>query len=93
MMEAGCRQKSFSTRVHHAHKNVNVVVHGDDFTVLGPSKSLDWFRGVVQQRMDAKFKARLESGNPGAVKILNNIATVTEKGLETRRVSYEEHGH
>ncbi len=48
---------------YHEQKNVRVVVHGDDFTVLGPSKSLDWFRGVAQQRMEVKFKGRLERGN------------------------------
>ncbi len=32
--------------------------------------------------MEVKFKGRLEKGKPGAVRILNRIVTVTEKGLE-----------
>ena len=83
MQGAGLRQGSYSACViYHEQKNVRVVAHGDDFTVLGPSKSLDWFRGVVQQRMEVKFKGRLERGKPGAVRILNRIVTVTENGLE-----------
>ena len=83
MTEAGFRQGAYSACVfYHEENNVRVVVHGDDFTVLGPSKGFDWFRGVVQQRMEMKFKNRLERGKPGAVKILNRIATVTENGLE-----------
>ena len=83
MTEAGFRQGAYSACVfYHEEKNVRVVVHGDDFTVLGPSKGLDWFRGVVQQRMEMKFKNRLERGKPGALRILNRIVTVTENGLE-----------
>ena len=32
--------------------------------------------------MEVKFKNRLERGRPGAVRILNRIVTVTDKGLE-----------
>ena len=84
---------------YHEQKNVRVVVHGDDFTVLGPSKSLDCFRGVAQQRMEVKFKGRLERGKPGAVRILNRIVTATENRLEyeadqkTCRDLDERHGH
>ena len=67
---------------YHEEKNARVVARGDDFTALGPSKSLDWFRGVVQQGMEVKFKGRLERGKPGAVTILNRIVTVTGNGLE-----------
>ncbi len=83
MTEAGFRQGSLSTRIYrHEQNNIRAVVHGEDFTALGPRKSLDWFRGVVQQRMEAKFKGLLERGRPGKVRILNRIATVTENGLE-----------
>ncbi len=82
--EADCRQGSFGACVfYHKQKNVRVVVHGDDFTALGPSKSLDWFRGAVQQGMEVKFKERLVRGQVGAsVRTLNKIVTVTDEGLE-----------
>ena len=70
MTEAGFRQGAYSACVfYREEKNVRVVVHGDDFTVLGPSKGLDWFRGVVQQNMEVKFENRLERGKPGAVRM------------------------
>ncbi len=40
----------------HAEREVRVVVHGDDFTVLGKSEQLDWFRGVISKRMEVKFR-------------------------------------
>ncbi len=81
---AGFRQGSLSACVfYHEQKNVRVVVvRGGDFTLLGPSKSLDWFRGVGQQRLEVNLKGRLERGKPGAVRISNRIATVTENGLD-----------
>ncbi len=61
MTEAGFKQGPVGACVvYHEQKNVKVVVNGDDFTVLGPNKSLDWFRGLVQQRMEVKFNVRLE---------------------------------
>ncbi len=83
MVDTGFRQGSYSAcAFYHEEKSARVVAHGGDFTVLGPSKSLDWFRGVAQRRMEVKFKDRLERGKPGSVRILNRIATVTENGLE-----------
>ncbi len=83
MTEACFRQGSCSACVFpHEQKNVRVVARGDDFTVLGPSKSLDWLRGVAHQKMEVKFEGRLERGKPGALRILNRIVTVTENGLE-----------
>ncbi len=61
--EAGFRQGSLSACVfYREQKNVRAVVHEDDLAVLGPSKSLDWFHGAAQQRMDVKFRGRLERG-------------------------------
>ncbi len=48
LLEAGFRQGSYSSCVfYHEQKNVRLVMHGDEFTELGPIKSLDWLRGVV----------------------------------------------
>ncbi len=83
MVDAGFRQGSYSACIsHHEQKNIRFVVHGDDFPMLGASKSLNSFRKVVQQRMEVKFKNRLERGRQGSVRILNRIVTVTDRGLE-----------
>ncbi len=82
MVEAGFKQGSYSACVfYREEKNDGVVARGGDFTTLGP-KSLDWFREVVQQRMEVQFKGRPERSKPGAVRILSRIATVTGNGLE-----------
>ncbi len=82
MVDAGFRQGSYSAcAFYHEQKNI-LVVHRDDFTVFGASKSLDWFRGVARQRMEVKFKIRLERNKPGSVRIFNRIATVMDQGLE-----------
>ncbi len=61
MTETGFTEGSYSTRVvYHKEKDVCAVVRGNDFTVLGSRGGLDWFRKVIQRRMEVKFKARLE---------------------------------
>ncbi len=67
---------------YREQKNVRVVVHGDDFAIPEAIKSLDWFRGVVQQRMEVKFKSRLGRNKLRSATILNRIVTVTDQGLE-----------
>ncbi len=56
MTEAGFRQGSFNACVFYSEqKRVSVVVHGDDFAVIGPSKSFYWLRDVAQQRIELRF--------------------------------------
>jgi hypothetical protein len=83
LTEAKFKQGEFSPCVFfHEERCIRVVVHGDDFTILGRKRDLDWFRGVVQTKMEVKFKERLERGRPGAVRILNRIVAVGDRGLE-----------
>ncbi len=67
--------------LYHEEKDSRVAVHGDDFTALGASMSLDWLREVVQRRMQVKFKGTMERGKPEPVRIANRIVTVTENEL------------
>ncbi len=60
MVGAGFRQGSHRDCVfYREEKSVRVVARGDDTTALGPSKSLDCFRGVFQQHTEVKFEGRL----------------------------------
>ncbi len=53
MTEAVLRQGSLSACLfYHEQKNLGAVVRGGDCTARGPCKSLDWFRGVAQQRAE-----------------------------------------
>ncbi len=61
LLETGFVQGRFSARVfYHEQEKVRIFAHGDDFTILGESESLDWLREVTQKRMEVKFKGRLK---------------------------------
>jgi hypothetical protein len=65
MVDVGFQQGLHSACVfYHEQKNIRVVVSGDVFTIIGAIKSVDWIRGGLQQRMEVKFKNRLERRKP-----------------------------
>ena len=39
--------KSVVCLFYHAKRNIRLVVHGDDFTVLGEESQLDWFSDEI----------------------------------------------
>ena len=62
--------------IHH-EKNIRLVVHGDDFTVLGYENQLDWFKSQIQQRFEIKHRGRIgpENKDLKSIRILNRIVT------------------
>lgn len=51
MKEIGLTQGKRTPRVFsHEERNMRVVVHGDDATVLGREDNLDWFRGCIKEK-------------------------------------------
>ena len=46
------RGKSSSCVFWHEQRELRVVVHGDDFTVLGWEKELDWFESKLEKRFE-----------------------------------------
>jgi hypothetical protein len=58
---------------HHEENKVRAVARGDDFTVLGRSKDLDFLRGVMENRMEVKFKERLSREREEAGRVLNRV--------------------
>ena len=67
----------------HPEKNVRVVVHGDDFTALGWSTDLDWYRKGIQDRMETQVKGRLgpEKHDDKHIRVLNRIVEWTDMGI------------
>ena len=61
----------------HKEKGIRAVIHGDDFSLLGISVALDWFRDKIQGKFEVKFRGRLGPDNEDdkAVRILNRIVT------------------
>jgi hypothetical protein len=64
-------------------KELRVVVHGDDFTVLGYTKDLDWFRQQIGDKFSVKFRGRIGPCQTDlkAIRILNRILEWTKEGI------------
>ena len=48
---------------YHEEKDVNLVVHGDDFTFTGDDASLRWVEDMMSQWYEVKVRARLGPGD------------------------------
>ena len=68
----------------HKERSLRLVVHGDDFTVLGKEQQLDWFREQIAARFEVKFRGRLgpTDSDDKAIRILNRVVTWTSEGIE-----------
>ncbi len=64
-------------------KELRIVVHGDDFTVLGYTKDLDWFRQQISDKFSVKFRGRIGpcQADLKAIRILNRILEWTKEGI------------
>jgi hypothetical protein len=68
---------------HHKSRNIRAVAHGDDFTALGYEPDLDWFRKMISERYEVKFRGRLGPGrnDDKSVRILNRIVEWSDQGI------------
>ena len=69
---------------NHEERDVRIVVHGDDFTILGQETQLDWFRKQIVERFEVKFRGRLgpSAMDDKSIRILNRVVTWTKEGIE-----------
>ena len=69
---------------YHPGWNVVCAVHGDDYTLRGPKRSLDLFLRKLEQLYEFKIGGRLGPavGDDKEGTILNRVVRWTEKGLE-----------
>lgn len=67
---------------HQAH-NLRVTVHGDDFTVLGFEEGLDWFRRMLSNRYEVKFRGRIgpDREDEHRIRALNMIIEWEPQGI------------
>ena len=65
-------------------RNIRVVVHGDDFTLLGYEESLDWFIEQLKKKFEYKHRRRLgpEDKDDKAIRILNRIVSWDSAGIK-----------
>ena len=68
----------------HKEKQLVASVHGDDFTVAGPRRSLDWFEAAMKSKYELTIGGRLGPGAADAkeVSVLNRIVRWTSTGNE-----------
>ena len=68
----------------HAARGFVLSVHGDDFTIAGPKRQIDWLKAQMESRYELKELARLGPGpnDDKEVKILNRIVRWTASGVE-----------
>ena len=66
----------------HVNRELKLTVHGDDFTVTGPTAGLQW----MQRRMEQKYEIKAhylgpESGMKDEIQILNRKLRWTKDGI------------
>ena len=68
----------------HSERKIRAVVHGDVLTVLGISKQLDWFREIIKNGFEVKFRGRLGPclDDDKSIRILNRVVSWTAAGIE-----------
>ena len=68
---------------HHAEANLRIVIHGDDFTLLGPKTSLDWFCKEIVKKFEVKLRGRMGPGknDDKHVRLLNRGFEWTPEGI------------
>ena len=68
---------------YHPIRNIQIVVHGDDFTTLGVDSDLDWYESELKKSFEIKVRGRLGVGlpEPQEIRILNRIVRLDEDGL------------
>ena len=65
---------------YHPQRNIKVSVHGDDFTLLGQEKDLDWCRHCITSKQDCKVRGRIcpDDGYEKSIKLLNRVIEWTK---------------
>ena len=66
----------------HVNRELKLTVHGDDFTVTGPTAGLQW----MQRRLEQKYEIKAhylgpESGMKDEIQILNRTLRWTKEGI------------
>jgi hypothetical protein len=67
----------------HEERELRAVVHGDDFTMLGRESELSWFREMISQSFEVKFRGRLGPchDDQKSMRILNRVVEWSDAGI------------
>ena len=75
--------KSTPCMFYHKERKLRVVVHGDDFTILGHEEDLDWFRERIQTEFEVTFRGRIGPSpkDTKSIKLLNRVIEWNDEGI------------
>ena len=65
----------------HSSRELDMVVHGDDFIVAGCGADLDWLSQKHNEKFELVQKARLGPGHDSEATVLNRCVTYNDSGL------------
>ena len=67
----------------HTSRPICVIVHGDDFVILGDDEQIDWFKGRMNTAYQCKEVGRIgpEEGDAKSMRLLNRIIEWREDGI------------
>ena len=86
LREIGFKQgKANSCVFYHVKRQIQVLVHGDDYASCGAYGELQWLKGELEKRFDMKTIIMGHSNRPTVVsesKILNRVVHATQDGWE-----------
>ncbi len=76
--------KSSPCLFYHPYRNLRVVVHGDDFTIMGIDSNLKCITAELQKAYELKVRATLglEPQCDKSVRILKRIVSWNEQGIQ-----------
>ena len=82
------KRDSIEVKQCHAYsiiqkRELKVAIHGDDFTILGAEKDLNWFREQIKSRFEVKFRGRIgpSEKDDKSIRLLNRVFEWTPEGI------------
>ena len=66
---------------HHPQRDIDTVVHGDDFVAVAEDEHLDYFERVLENSMEIKRVGRTGPGRSSAGKVLKRVVSWTGDGF------------
>ena len=78
LLALGFVQGKASTCIfRHNDRNIDLVVHGDDFTALAEPEQIQWLRAGISEKYDIKFRGvlgpRPVNGEQQEITVLNRV--------------------
>ena len=77
LLSSSCSPCAFG----HSTRDLDMVVHGDDFLVVGDGDDFDWLFKKLNEKLELVQKARLGPGYDSEATVWNRCVTYSDSGL------------